>query len=240
MGLRDYANKGYNYRARQTRMHRRKPLLDKRAIFKKYYIVFLTVLIILNFIYTTIKSPQAGSPVIHPVEVRQVTQPKGTIDAQLAPFQLPSMPFLKVYKAFAETARPILIPTPTSTDSWNVFKEEAHSIAKIYGYPANLLIAQAALESAHGTSSFAINRYNYFGIGAYDAEPNLAFQYENPAQSIIDYIYVVKNNFPEAWENRSNPSLMLRLLENNSQGKQYASDPRYAYKVESTPEWSTE
>ncbi|EHT3202792.1 TPA: glucosaminidase domain-containing protein, partial [Staphylococcus pseudintermedius] len=65
---------------------------------------------------------------------------------------------------------------------------------KKYGVNEIYLIAHAFLESANGTSFFASGRtgvYNYFGIGAFDNNPNNAMEFArshgwtSPAKAII-------------------------------------------------------
>lgn len=49
-----------------------------------------------------------------------------------------------------------------------------------YGIPWEAVMAQGILESASGTSNFAVNRNNFFGIGAFDRNPDNAFRYDTP------------------------------------------------------------
>lgn len=128
--------------------------------------------------------------------------------------------------------------TPPSA-GWDGFKDAARQLAPLYDYPLSVLLSQAALESNRGNSDFARNRHNWFGIGAYDNDPNLAFHYDNDAQCIIEYMRLVKQNFPEAYAARHNPDQMVHLLESNNDGIQYATDPAYVAKLEALPEWST-
>lgn len=233
MGLRDYAKKSnYTYRQRQTRLHRRKQQGIQPFSLKDVYYTVIFLLVISNTFFSySHSSIQQSKETKQEAKTESKPQTKGKLVDLL-----PNMEFSTAFKAFAAEAKPTVIPLPTST-SWEDFKTTAKSIAKIYGYPSNLLISQAALESGHGTSNFALTRFNYFGIGAYGGADE-AFVYENSAQSIIDYIYVIKNNFPEAWSNRDNPEAALNLLESNSYGRQYATDPDYVSKVMSEPEWS--
>lgn len=129
----------------------------------------------------------------------------------------------------------------TKTASWEDFKVSARRIAKIYNYPAQVIISQAALESARGTSHYAVTRNNFFGMGCYDWDPDAnCFWYENADQSIIDYIITIRANFPEAWDSRTKPEELVKLLKWNSQGIMYATDPDYVNKVVNMPEWSEE
>lgn len=193
--------------------------LRLKTIRDTIYIIFfglITVGLIKHY-----QAPKLLSPV--PVHAQEVTiMPQVTLD--------PNKPF-------------IISPTPEVTEeprkeyTWSEFINIAKKVAPMYNYPLKVLVAQAAIESGHGESSFARQRYNYFGIGAYDSDPNQAFSYENPEQCIIDYILTIKRNFPEAWDNRENPEQLVRLLKDNSYGMYYASDPNYVAKVMGTFEW---
>jgi hypothetical protein len=72
-----------------------------------------------------------------------------------------------------------------------LFLETWHSTAETlsinYGIPWETVVAQGIVESGSGTSNFAINRNNFFGIGAYDANPNAAFSYDSPASGWEGY-----------------------------------------------------
>lgn len=134
-----------------------------------------------------------------------------------------------------ENGLPVLSPEQTST--WNDFIRAAHKLAPIYDYPVKVIIAQGALESGRGTSQYAIERFNYFGIGAFDSNPDSAYTYGNLDQGIIEYMRFVKTRFPEAYAARSNPDRMIELLKSNDAGRMYATDPNYVHKLESLPEW---
>lgn len=51
--------------------------------------------------------------------------------------------------------------------------------AKASGLDPRYILAHAAVESAWGTSNYAINHHNYFGIGAFDSNPDNAKNYGN-------------------------------------------------------------
>ncbi|HDX7652301.1 TPA: glucosaminidase domain-containing protein [Staphylococcus aureus] len=93
-----------------------------------------------------------------------------------------------------------------------------HSINEIY------LIAHAFLESGYGTSNFANGKdgvYNYFGIGAYDNNPNYAMTFArnkgwtSPAKAIMggasfvrkDYINKGQNTLYRIRWNPKNPAM---------------------------------
>lgn len=148
-------------------------------------------------------------------------------------------PLTQTTKASAMVLAPSVEPEPLpQAETWEEFKKSAEEIAPIYNYPVQLLLSQAAHESNRGLSQYAKERNNYFGMGCYDWNPDLhCIWYENEKQSIISYILNIRDTFPEAWEQRDNPEEMLRLLQSNSSGSRYASDPEYVAKVLNTPEW---
>lgn len=129
-------------------------------------------------------------------------------------------------------------PTPAPlTNKWEEFVQAVDKVAPMYNFPKNVVLAQGALESARGTSKFAVERNNFLGIGAFDHNPSLANEFENAEQCVIEYMRLVRKNFPEAWENRDNPEKLLKLLVKNSRGKKYATDTAYVSKVSSMEEW---
>ena len=71
------------------------------------------------------------------------------------------------------------------------FVEQYHDIAVElsikYGIPWETVVAQGILESASGTSSYARNRNNFFGIGAFDSNPDNAFRYATPEEGWEGY-----------------------------------------------------
>ena len=127
--------------------------------------------------------------------------------------------------------------TPEQAANWQSFKQAAIELAPQYDYPVKVIIAQAALESRRGTSRFARERFNYFGIGAFDSNPDRAYTYDNMEHGIIEYMRFVKERFPEAYAARSNPDRMIELLVDNKMGRKYATDPDYVAKLRDLPEW---
>lgn len=132
---------------------------------------------------------------------------------------------------------PTPTPTPEPTEGWEEFVVAVEKVAPIYNFPKNVVLAQGALESAHGNSTFARERNNYLGIGAYDSDPGQAFHFENAEQCVIEYMRIIKRNFPEAWAQRDNPEGLLHALKVNKNGKMYATDKNYEAKVKSMKEW---
>lgn len=72
----------------------------------------------------------------------------------------------------------------SSSKLWNQ-GETLLQAQETYGINALLLFAQAANESAYGTSYYAMNRNNLFGIAAYDDNPNNASTFSNASESIL-------------------------------------------------------
>lgn len=58
-----------------------------------------------------------------------------------------------------------------------------------YGINALMELAFANLESGYGTSSYAINKNNLFGIAAYDENPDNAYSFESPKKCIEEHAY---------------------------------------------------
>src|SRR5690606_2565772 len=111
-------------------------------------------------------------------------------------------------KAYAQSEE-IITPTPIKVaENWDEFIPSANKIAPIYNFPIKVLVSQAAIESNRGLSEYARVRNNYFGMCAYDWNPDEACWYENQEQGMIAYILNIREMFPEAWENRNDPELM--------------------------------
>ena len=64
------------------------------------------------------------------------------------------------------------------------FVDQYHDIAESlsiqYGIPWEAVVAQGINESDAGRSNFALNRNNFFGIGAFDSNPDRAHYYDTP------------------------------------------------------------
>jgi hypothetical protein len=125
-------------------------------------------------------------------------------------------------------------------EDWEAIKANIRRIAPVYDFPVKVAIAQAALESGRGNSTYCRVRRNCFGINAVDWNPDLAYWFSSYNEGVIEYMRLIKHNFPEAYEARSNPDRMIELLKENSEGKMYATDPDYVTKLRSLPEWREE
>lgn len=110
------------------------------------------------------------------------------------------------------------------------------SASQQYGIPARVLLSQMALESSRGTSEAARSRNNYFGYQAYDKNPSGSRGFVSPINSAQAYGRLISQDprYAQAYALRNNPTAMVNAL-----GKVYATDPNYAKKVMSTPEWRT-
>lgn len=117
------------------------------------------------------------------------------------------------------------------------FVDKYHSIAEQlsveYGIPWETVMAQGILESAAGTSRFAIERNNFFGIGAFDSNVNNAYSYETPMDGWRGYYENIRKTktyrahgvFTGA--NITDPYVYLQTIKDSG----YATDPNYVSKV---------
>lgn len=107
----------------------------------------------------------------------------------------------------------------------NVFMEAQ----KQSGLDARYILAHAALESAWGRSNIAKRYNNYFGIGAFDNDPNNAKNFSNSglASGIINGAkWIAKNYY-----NSSYKQTTLYKMRNNNGVHQYATDPNWHTKI---------
>lgn len=104
---------------------------------------------------------------------------------------------------------------------------------KKYNVNEIYLIAHAFLESGNGTSNFASGRYgvyNFFGIAAYDANPNYSINYARnhgwttPAKGIEGGAWFVRKSFFDAGKNTL---YRMRWNPKNPATMQYATDVRW-------------
>ena len=63
----------------------------------------------------------------------------------------------------------------------------AESLSIQYGIPWETVMAQGIMESGAGISDFGQNRNNFFGIGAFDSNPDNAFYYDTPEEGWKGY-----------------------------------------------------
>ncbi len=111
---------------------------------------------------------------------------------------------------------------------------------KKYNINEIYLIAHALLESGNGTSNFASGRYgvyNYFGIGAYDNNPNNAISFARgrgwttPAKAIIGGAKFVRQDYINKGQNTL---YRMRWNPKNPGTHQYATDIRWCSHQAST------
>lgn len=125
-----------------------------------------------------------------------------------------------------------------SSPKWKEFVKAAYDLAPIYDYPVSVLLSQAALESAHGTSRFAIERNNFFGWNCNDGrEEQDCMYFDNPSEAIVEYMRGIKRSgiYTAAYAVRENPNAMIQAIKDSG----YATDSRYVAKVMAMPEWGT-
>lgn len=113
------------------------------------------------------------------------------------------------------------------------FQSIATQLGTKYGIPWETVMAQGIVESASGTSNFARQRNNFFGIGAFDSNPNAAKSYSSPAEGWRGYFENIKNtsvyrahgafNFP------NDPYNYLKAIK----AAGYATDEHYIEKISS-------
>lgn len=97
------------------------------------------------------------------------------------------------------------------------------------GLDARYILAHAALESAWGQSNIAKKYNNFFGIGAFDSNPDNARNYSNPglASGIIEGAkWIAKNYYNGKWKQTT-----LYKMRHNNGTHQYATDPRWHTKI---------
>lgn len=87
--------------------------------------------------------------------------------------------------------------------SASVYYGKANEFVKyqnLYGVNAAMEMAFANLESGYGTSSYAVNRYNLFGINAGDANPDDASYYESVGDCIAYHTrYILSRGYFDAY-----------------------------------------
>lgn len=94
-----------------------------------------------------------------------------------------------------------------------------------YRINALIMAAHAALESAWGTSQFARERNNLFGIGAWDSDPNRAMRYATKERCIDWYAkYVTDEYLRPGGQYFHTPNL-------SGMSKHYATDQKWGTKI---------
>ncbi|MGI8420162.1 MAG: glucosaminidase domain-containing protein [Candidatus Levyibacteriota bacterium] len=123
---------------------------------------------------------------------------------------------------------------------WTNFLNDALTVSKQEDYPVAVIVGQAAQETGRGTSTMSKTKNNFFGYKAYDSNTDAASTYATPADSIKDYVKLIKGGnggknpaYLEAYANRANPQKMVELIKAGG----YATDPNYVAGVTGQPEF---
>lgn len=113
----------------------------------------------------------------------------------------------------------------------DTYHDIAVQLSSEYGIPWEAVMAQGILESASGTSKYARERNNFFGLNAVDSNPDLAYSYSSPQAGWKGYYEFIKNN-PRyakagAFNYPSDPYGYIAAVKSAG----YATDPNYVEKV---------
>lgn len=117
--------------------------------------------------------------------------------------------------------------------TWEEFQQAAQKVSNETGFPLSVMLGQAALETGRGTSSDSQSRNNWFGTGAYDSDPNKAFTFDSPEDSIRYYVNNITKLVPNWKQMVNDPASIVQGIKNAG----YASDPQYVQKVLGTQEF---
>lgn len=100
-----------------------------------------------------------------------------------------------------------------------------------YGINAALVLAIACLESGYGSSNYAVNRNNLFGIAAYDSNPDSATYFSSVEECINQMMGVLLKDYSDIKDYRFFGS----YLGNKGSGVnvKYAADPYWGIKIAS-------
>lgn len=115
----------------------------------------------------------------------------------------------------------------------DTYHDIAQNLSVEYGIPWETVVAQGILESASGTSSFARDRNNFFGIGAFDSNPNNAFSYDTPEDGWRGYYENIRktatyrNHGVFSGETITNPYAYAQAIKDAG----YATDSNYVSKL---------
>lgn len=117
-------------------------------------------------------------------------------------------------------------------DKWH---DTAVNLSIEYGIPWEAVIAQGILESKSGTSNFAVQRNNFFGLGAVDSNPDNAYHFATPEDGWRGYYDFIKGNSTYAkhgafsGESITNPYAYIESIK----AAGYATDENYVSKLSS-------
>lgn len=111
----------------------------------------------------------------------------------------------------------------------DMYHDIAEQLSIAYGIPWETVIAQGIVESAAGTSNFAVQRNNFFGIGAFDSNLNNAYSYDTPTDGWRGYYENIRKTSTYRahgvfrGDNITDPYAYLRTIKEAG----YATDPIY-------------
>lgn len=126
-------------------------------------------------------------------------------------------------------------PDGTQIGFIKTYHDIAVKLSINYGIPWETVMAQGILESASGTSYFARERNNFFGIGAFDSNPDNAFGYETPEAGWEGYYKNIvatptyRNHGVFQGATVTDPYAYAQAIKDAG----YATDPNYVAKLSS-------
>ena len=105
-----------------------------------------------------------------------------------------------------------------------------------YGMNALMIYSMAIHESAYGTSGYAVNRFNLFGYGAYDSNPDSAYTFDNVEQSVEEHMGINLRHYLDYSNYNATANSSLFYASNiGTKGAgintRYASDPWWSIKI---------
>ncbi|HCT62936.1 MAG TPA: hypothetical protein DIC19_02410 [Erysipelotrichaceae bacterium] len=105
-----------------------------------------------------------------------------------------------------------------------------------YGMNALMIYSMAIHESAYGTSSYAVNRFNLFGYGAYDSNPDSAYTFDSVEQSVDEHMGINLRHYLDYsnYNATTNNSLFYASnigIKGAGINTRYASDPWWSIKI---------
>lgn len=113
----------------------------------------------------------------------------------------------------------------------DTYHEIAIQLSSEYGIPWEAVMAQGILESASGTTKYARERNNFFGLNAVDSNPDLAYSYPSPQAGWRGYYEFIKSNprytLAGAFNYPNDPYGYIVAIKSAG----YATDPDYVPKV---------
>ena len=113
----------------------------------------------------------------------------------------------------------------------DTYQNIASTLGAQYGIPWEAVMAQGILESASGTSRFATERNNFFGIGAVDSNPDNAHYFSSASEGWKGYYDFIKDNSRYAahgaFNHAGDPIGYIEAVKSAG----YATDPNYVSKL---------